>query len=113
MVCSTCTGAGDFSLSDRIFRVVVVDEATQATEPAVLVPLTRGAQCVVMAGDPKQLPPTVVSQKALRDFSLDVTLFDRISGNGVQPLLLDTQVGGSCLVAHSRHSRSRDPRSLC
>jgi hypothetical protein len=35
----------------------------QATEPATLIPLTRGAQCVVMAGDPRQLPPTVVSQK--------------------------------------------------
>ncbi len=35
----------------------------QATEPATLIPLTRGAQCVVMAGDPCQLPPTVVSRK--------------------------------------------------
>jgi superfamily I DNA and/or RNA helicase len=35
----------------------------QATEPATLVPLTKGAQCVVMAGDPRQLPPTVVSRK--------------------------------------------------
>ena len=30
--------------------MVVIDEATQATEPAVLVALVRGAQCVVMAG---------------------------------------------------------------
>ncbi len=35
----------------------------QATEPATLVPLTKGAQCVVLAGDPKQLPPTVTSKK--------------------------------------------------
>ena len=92
VVCATCTGAGDSMLAERIFRVVVIDEATQATEPAVLVPLTRGAQCVVMAGDPKQLPPTIVSPQAF-DFALDVTLFDRISENGVMPLLLDTQVG--------------------
>jgi len=96
VVCSTCTGAGDYVLSQRVFRVVVIDEATQATEPAVLVPLTRGAQCVVMAGDPRQLPPTVVSQQAIADFMLDVTLFDRISNNGVQPLLLDTQVRLAC-----------------
>lgn len=92
VVCATCTGAGDSMLAERLFRVVVIDEATQATEPAVLVPLTRGAQCVVMAGDPKQLPPTIVSPQAF-DFALDVTLFDRISENGVMPLLLDTQVG--------------------
>lgn len=61
--------------------MVVIDESTQATEPAVLVPLTRGAQCCIMAGDPKQLPPTIMSAKA-STFSLDVTLFDRMSDNG-------------------------------
>ena len=34
--------------------------------------------------------PQVISQKAL-EFNLDVTLFERISGNGVATLLLDTQ----------------------
>lgn len=43
-----------------------------------------------MAGDSNQLPPTVISQKAL-EFNLDVTLFDRVSGNGVTTMLLDTQ----------------------
>ena len=37
----------------------------QATEPASLVPLVKGAECVIMAGDQKQLPPTVLSKKAL------------------------------------------------
>lgn len=35
--------------------MVVVDEASQATEPATLVPLTRGAHCAVLAGDPRQV----------------------------------------------------------
>ncbi|KAL6760052.1 AAA domain-containing protein [Haematococcus lacustris] len=90
VVCCTCTGAGDSMLTDRVFKAVVLDEATQATEPATLIPLVRGAQCVVMAGDPRQLPPTVVSQQALA-LRLDVTLFDRVSASGVAPLLLDTQ----------------------
>jgi hypothetical protein len=77
VICSTCTGAGDPVLTGRLFKAVVIDEATQATEPAVLIPLTRGAQWVVMAGDPKQLPPTVVSAEALNR-GLNITLFERI-----------------------------------
>jgi superfamily I DNA and/or RNA helicase len=77
--------------SCRHFNVVVIDEATQATEPATLVPLTQGAQCAVMAGDPCQLPPTIISREAYK-FDLDVTLFDRLQqGVGLAPLLLDTQ----------------------
>ena len=45
---------------------------------------------MVMAGDSNQLPPTIMSQKAL-EFNLDVTLFERVSGNGVTTMLLDTQ----------------------
>jgi len=37
----------------------------------------RGAECVIMAGDPKQLPPTVISEAA-RECSLDMTLFERL-----------------------------------
>ncbi|WIA20873.1 hypothetical protein OEZ85_005221 [Tetradesmus obliquus] len=91
VVCATCAGAGDRMLSDLHFNVVVIDEATQATEPATLVPLTQGAQCAVMAGDPAQLPPTIISREAYK-FDLDVTLFDRLQkGVGLSPLLLDTQ----------------------
>lgn len=98
VVCATCAGAGDPILA-RSFRMVVIDEATQATEPATLVPLTKGAQCVIMAGDPKQLPPTIVSSTAYK-YSLDVTLFDRISASGLEPLLLDTQYRMHPRIAH-------------
>ena len=55
-----------------------------------------------MAGDPKQLPPTVIRPRAF-DFALDVTLFDRISNNGVAPLLLDTQVDVYISLTHGSH----------
>ena len=44
----------------------------------------RGAECVVMAGDPLQLPTTVLSQRAATEFRLDETLFDRLIANGAR-----------------------------
>lgn len=83
VVAATCSGAGDEGrLKDQTFRVVVIDEATQATEPSTLIPLVRGAESVVMAGDPQQLPPTVVSMAAAES-GLQVTLFDRMQRSGV------------------------------
>ena len=52
-------------LPSQNFRIVVLDEASQATEASSLVPLVKGAECVVMAGDQRQLPPTVLSRRAL------------------------------------------------
>lgn len=75
VVCSTNSTAGSEVLADRRFDVVVVDEATQATEPSCLVPLVRGDR-VVMAGDHRQLPPTVLSLEAA-DRGLDRSLFER------------------------------------
>jgi regulator of nonsense transcripts 1 len=66
VVVCTCNGAGDARLQDLTFRIVALDEASQATEPAALVPLVKGAECVVMAGDTRQLPPTVLSERARR-----------------------------------------------
>lgn len=37
----------------------------------------RGAESVVMAGDPKQLPPTVISDVAMK-CNMDTTLFERL-----------------------------------
>ena len=65
VVCCTCTGAGAPALA-ATFRMVIIDEATQATEASTLIPLVKGAECVVLAGDPQQLPPTVITQEALR-----------------------------------------------
>ncbi len=51
-------------LLEKDFDVVVVDEATQATIPSVLIPISK-AERFVMAGDHKQLPPTVLKAKEL------------------------------------------------
>ena len=75
VVCSTNSTAGSDLLTDRSFDVVVIDEATQATEPSCLVPITLAGR-VVMAGDHRQLPPTVLSLEAA-DRGLIRSLFER------------------------------------
>ncbi len=90
VIVATCVSAGDGRLEDQEFRVVLVDEATQATQPSTLIALTRGTECVIMAGDDMQLPPTVVSGKA-QQLGLGVSLFERMRMVGIQPELLDEQ----------------------
>jgi len=54
---------------------------TQATEPAVCVPISRGPRAVALFGDHKQLPPTVISREA-ELAGLGVSLFDRLVTTG-------------------------------
>lgn len=58
------------------FDLLILDEASQATEPLSWIPLTQ-ARKVVLAGDPLQLPPTIYSEEA-RAQGLEVTLLERL-----------------------------------
>ncbi len=80
VVCTTNSTAGSELLEDETFDVLVLDEATQATEPSCLIPLVR-ADRAVLAGDHRQLPPTVLSREAEEE-GLDVTLFERLARRG-------------------------------
>lgn len=92
VICCTCSGADHPVLQDMTFPTVIIDEAAQATEPAVLVPLlrlnTHGAFALV--GDHKQLAPTVVCQNCELE-GLGQPLFTRFVKLGVKPLMLETQ----------------------
>ncbi|MDY6770747.1 MAG: IGHMBP2 family helicase [Candidatus Nanohaloarchaea archaeon] len=77
VVCTTNSTAGSDLLADREFDVLVLDEATQATEPSCLIPITH-ADTVVMAGDHRQLPPTVKNQEAARK-GMETTLFEKLA----------------------------------
>ncbi len=77
VICTTNSTAGSKLVEDREFDLVVIDEATQSTEPSCLIPITHGKK-VVMAGDHLQLPPTVKNRKAA-DQGLADTLFERLA----------------------------------
>ena len=85
VVAATCTSAGDPNLKGTIFPFVIIDEATQVTEPTSLIPLVNGCQQLVLIGDPEQLAPNLpVPQKSLDSelqiAELSVTLFHRLQG---------------------------------
>ena len=77
VVCTTNSTAGSDLLEGRRFDTVVIDEATQATEPSCLVPIVK-ADRAIMAGDHRQLPPTIQSREAARE-GLRETLFERLA----------------------------------
>ena len=76
VVCATLTGLDERLLGDQQFDLCVIDEAAQSTEPDCWIPL-RYSQRLVLAGDPWQLPPTVVSKPA-RVGGLAVSLLERL-----------------------------------
>jgi superfamily I DNA and/or RNA helicase len=76
VVLATLTSLDAPPLAGRRFPLVVVDEATQAVEPALYLALLR-AERAVLAGDHLQLPPTVLSAAAQAG-GLGVSLFERL-----------------------------------
>ncbi len=74
IVCCTNVTAGSEVLDGFRFSLVVIDEATQATEPSCIIPMLKGRKWV-LAGDHKQLPPTVLCAEAR---ALEKTLFERL-----------------------------------
>src|SRR6266481_5191681 len=75
VVLATLTGIESRALEGRRFSLAVVDEATQAVEPAAYLALLR-AERAVLAGDHLQLPPTVLAPDAQE---LSVSLFERLA----------------------------------
>uniref|UniRef100_A0A0E0QVR9 Cytochrome b561 domain-containing protein n=1 Tax=Oryza rufipogon TaxID=4529 RepID=A0A0E0QVR9_ORYRU len=79
-----------FSRLSHGFDMVVIDEAAQASEVAVLPPLSLGAARCVLVGDPQQLPATVIS-KAAGTLMYSRSLFERFQLSGCPTILLSVQ----------------------
>ena len=109
VLCCTCIGSGHDLLIGRRFPRVLVDEATQATEPATLVPIVRGARQVVLIGDHRQLPPTVISRRS-EEGGLSRSLFERMIKMGIEPLMLTTQYRMHPAISEFPNSRFYESR---
>jgi senataxin len=93
VLCSTLSGSGHemFKNLSVEFETVIIDEAAQCIELSALIPLKYGCSRCILVGDPKQLPPTVLSRSAAR-FGYEQSLFVRMQQNHPNDVhLLDTQ----------------------
>jgi len=90
VICTTCVGCGDPRLENFRFRQVLIDEASQSTEPECLIPIVRGAKQVILVGDHMQLGPTVMSKTAAKA-GLSRSLFERLILLGHKPIRLSVQ----------------------
>lgn len=90
VICTTCVGCGDLRLSGFRFRQVLIDEATQATEPECLIPIVMGAKQLVLVGDHCQLGPVIMCKTAAKA-GLSQSLFERLVLLGTRPLRLEVQ----------------------
>ncbi|XP_043827956.1 protein ZGRF1 [Dromiciops gliroides] len=88
----TCAACPFPCMNNLQFPVVVLDECSQMTEPASLLPIARfNCEKLVLVGDPKQLPPTIQGSESAHDSGLEQTLFDRLCLMGHKAILLRTQ----------------------
>ncbi|KAL0032313.1 hypothetical protein WJX79_004546 [Trebouxia sp. C0005] len=84
------TGRKIFSHLENAFENVLVDEAAQASEIAVLQPLMLGCKRVVLVGDPQQLPATVLSRQA-QLANMERSMFERFQKAGCPVTMLSVQ----------------------
>ncbi|RMZ83774.1 hypothetical protein DV738_g1063, partial [Chaetothyriales sp. CBS 135597] len=93
VLCATLSGSGHeiFQGLNVEFETVIIDEAAQSIELSALIPLKYGCSKCILVGDPKQLPPTVLSREAAK-FQYEQSLFARMENNHKKDVhLLDTQ----------------------
>jgi len=90
VICTTCVGSGDPRLRGYKFKHVLVDEATQATEPECLIPVVSGCQQLVLVGDHCQLGPVVLCKEAIKA-GLGQSMFERLVILGMRPIRLEVQ----------------------
>jgi senataxin len=97
IVAATLSGSGNKQFFDHIlntdhlsFETCIIDEAAQTTEPSTLIPLRYGCRRLVLVGDTRQLPATVLSINA-DNAGLSQSLFERLEKANHEVVMLSIQ----------------------
>lgn len=78
--------------NDSTFETVVLDEAGQTTEPALICALTSAkAKQVILIGDTQQLPPTVTTSDAELRKTIGISPMERMLKDGMHEFVLKEQ----------------------
>ena len=90
IVCCTCITSSIRPLLHFKFEFVIVDEATQALEPEIVMSVLKGAKHLVLAGDRHQLGSIISSSRA-KNLGLDNSMIERFEDISVPYTMLSTQ----------------------
>ncbi|MBI1184532.1 AAA family ATPase [bacterium] len=89
VIATTLVASANQAIRDRRYPLCIIDEASQALEPASWIPIMRSEK-VIMAGDHQQLPPTVKSFEADKA-GLSKSLFETCMEKLKVDVMLTTQ----------------------
>ncbi len=89
VIATTLIGVSNRILKEMHFKTVIIDEASQSLEPECWNAILKSDR-VILAGDHKQLPPTVKSKEAA-SMGLELTILDRMTEQLEQSSLLTEQ----------------------
>ena len=103
IVCCTCITSSTRSLLNLKFEFVVVDEATQALEPEIIMCILKGAKHLVLVGDRNQLGSMVSSNKA-KNLGLSNSMFERFEDIMVPSQMLSPQYRMDPMIASFSNS---------
>jgi superfamily I DNA and/or RNA helicase len=91
VIFSTLCSAASNVMKGKVIDALIVDEAAAATEPDLYIPFHLKPSRLLVVGDPKQLPATVLSDRA-KKLGLDISLQERLMNQcGYSFTRLDTQ----------------------
>jgi hypothetical protein len=90
---ATTTAAARLSdlLSQVQSKILIVEEAAEVLEPHIIASLTQHTQHLILIGDHKQLRPKPTDYEFGTSHKLNISLFERLIGNGLPHATLKVQ----------------------